>query len=166
MRIGVAYYPEHWPEERWPVDARMLRETGMDVVRIGEFAWSRLEPRRGQYELEVKFAISGKKWESIVVLFPCGGSATGLGIRPKDAVLITASKDKHFISEHEPVDIDREHALTPDIRYSLYGTFVEMYLEQGRTHDAEELMPTVEAIAKAFPPAAEHLKQLKERMHH
>jgi tetratricopeptide (TPR) repeat protein len=64
------------------------------------------------------------------------------------------------------LDIDREHALTPDIRYSLYGTFVEMYLEQGRTDDAEELMPTVEAIAKAFPPAAEHLKQLKKRMHH
>jgi serine/threonine protein kinase/tetratricopeptide (TPR) repeat protein len=64
------------------------------------------------------------------------------------------------------LDIDRRHALTPDIRYSLYGTFVEMYLEQGRTDDAEELMPTVEAIAKAFPPAAEHLRQLKKRMHH
>jgi len=64
------------------------------------------------------------------------------------------------------LDIDREHPLTPDIRYSLYGTFVEMYLEQGRTHDAEMLMPTVEAIAKAFPPAAEHLKGLKKRMHH
>jgi len=49
MQIGVAYYPEHWPEERWPVDARLMRETGIDVVRVGEFAWSRMEPRRGQY---------------------------------------------------------------------------------------------------------------------
>lgn len=62
--------------------------------------------------------------------------------------------------------IDREHPLTPDIRYSLYGTFVEMYLEQGKVEDAEELMPTVEAIAKAFPAAGEHLKGLKKRMHH
>jgi len=52
MRIGVAYYPEHWPEERWAEDARLMRETGVDVVRIGEFAWSRLEPRRGQYDLD------------------------------------------------------------------------------------------------------------------
>jgi len=50
MRIGVAYYPEHWPEDRWPVDARMMREMGIDVVRLGEFAWSRLEPRRGQFD--------------------------------------------------------------------------------------------------------------------
>ncbi|MFW6119112.1 MAG: beta-galactosidase [Planctomycetota bacterium] len=52
MRIGVAYYPEHWPEDRWAEDARLMRETGVDVVRIGEFAWSRLEPRRGQYDLD------------------------------------------------------------------------------------------------------------------
>ena len=52
MRIGVAYYPEHWPEDRWPVDARMMAETGVDVVRVGEFAWSRLEPKREQYEFD------------------------------------------------------------------------------------------------------------------
>ncbi len=64
------------------------------------------------------------------------------------------------------LSIDRKHPLTPDIRYSLYGTFVEMYLEQGRMEDAEKLMPTVEAIAKAFPPAMEHMRKLKERIHH
>ena len=44
MQIGVAYYPEHWPAERWPVDAQLMREAGVDVVRVGEFAWSSLEP--------------------------------------------------------------------------------------------------------------------------
>ncbi len=52
MRIGVAYYPEHWPQDRWPEDARLMREAGIDVVRVGEFAWSRLEPRRGQYDMD------------------------------------------------------------------------------------------------------------------
>ena len=51
MKIGVAYYPEHWPEERWPADARLMRETGVDVVRVAEFAWSLLEPRRGEFEM-------------------------------------------------------------------------------------------------------------------
>jgi len=51
MKIGVAYYPEHWPEDRWPTDARMMKEMGIDVVRVGEFAWSRLEPRRDQYDM-------------------------------------------------------------------------------------------------------------------
>jgi beta-galactosidase len=50
VRLGVAYYPEQWPEERWPVDARMMAEAGVGVVRMGEFAWSTLEPERGAFE--------------------------------------------------------------------------------------------------------------------
>ena len=50
MKLGVCYYPEHWPESRWPIDARLMRETGLERVRIGEFAWSRIEPVRGRFE--------------------------------------------------------------------------------------------------------------------
>lgn len=50
MKLGVCYYPEHWPEERWPVDARMMREAGLIRVRIGEFAWSRIEPQAGLFD--------------------------------------------------------------------------------------------------------------------
>lgn len=48
--LGVCYYPEHWPEDWWAEDARRMREIGISHVRIGEFAWSRLEPRRGGYD--------------------------------------------------------------------------------------------------------------------
>lgn len=47
--LGVCYYPEHWPEEIWPEDARRMAEAGLTWVRIGEFAWSRLEPVPGEY---------------------------------------------------------------------------------------------------------------------
>ena len=50
LRYGVDYYPEHWPEERWPVDARMQREAGFNTVRLAEFAWSRLEPAPGHFD--------------------------------------------------------------------------------------------------------------------
>ncbi|MGO4110567.1 beta-galactosidase [Paenibacillus sp. YAF4_2] len=52
MNFGVCYYPEHWPEERWPLDAKMMREAGINVVRIGEFSWSKLERRAGEYSFE------------------------------------------------------------------------------------------------------------------
>ncbi|HYD99442.1 MAG TPA: beta-galactosidase, partial [Alphaproteobacteria bacterium] len=45
--LGVCYYPEHWAESRWAEDARRMREVGITYVRIGEFAWSRLEPNPG-----------------------------------------------------------------------------------------------------------------------
>lgn len=48
--LGVCYYPEHWPEAWWPEDAQRMRELGIAFVRIGEFAWSRLEPARGAFE--------------------------------------------------------------------------------------------------------------------
>jgi beta-galactosidase len=52
MYFGVAYYPEHWPEERWPVDAKMMQEAGINGVRMGEFAWSAFEPREGEYHFD------------------------------------------------------------------------------------------------------------------
>ncbi len=51
MRLGVDYYPEHWPEDRWPEDAALMRAAGIGVVRLAEFAWSRLEPREGNFDL-------------------------------------------------------------------------------------------------------------------
>lgn len=50
--IGVCYYPEHWPEDWWDSDARRMAEVGIKVVRIGEFAWSRLEPAPGELQLD------------------------------------------------------------------------------------------------------------------
>jgi beta-galactosidase len=50
QRLGVCYYPEHWPEALWAEDARRMREIGVHFVRVGEFAWSRLEPREGVYD--------------------------------------------------------------------------------------------------------------------
>ena len=47
MRIGADYYPEHWPPERWKHDAELMKRAGLQLVRVGEFAWSRFEPRPG-----------------------------------------------------------------------------------------------------------------------
>lgn len=49
MQLGVCYYPEHWPHEMWQADAQAMHKLGIQWVRIGEFAWSRIEPEAGQY---------------------------------------------------------------------------------------------------------------------
>ena len=48
--LGVCYYPEHWDESVWAEDARRMADLGLSWVRIGEFAWSRLEPRPDQFD--------------------------------------------------------------------------------------------------------------------
>ncbi len=52
QKLGTCYYPEHVPEEVWAEDAARMRELGLGLVRIGEFAWSRLEPEPGIYRFE------------------------------------------------------------------------------------------------------------------
>jgi len=52
IHFGCAWYPEHWPASRWPHDLQLMRDAGMTVVRIGEFAWSRMEPAEGQFTLD------------------------------------------------------------------------------------------------------------------
>ena len=52
MQFGCAWYPEQWPRERRDVDLDLMREAGMNVVRVGEFGWSRFEPEEGRFEFE------------------------------------------------------------------------------------------------------------------
>lgn len=50
--IGSAWYPEQWPESAWPEDLRLMKGHGANVVRIGEYAWSRMEPEEGKYDMD------------------------------------------------------------------------------------------------------------------
>lgn len=49
MHFGADYYPEHWSEDRWEIDAKLMQAANLNVVRLAEFAWSKLEPREGHY---------------------------------------------------------------------------------------------------------------------
>lgn len=42
--LGVCFYPEQWPRERWQPYARQMRELGLSYVRLAEFAWAVIEP--------------------------------------------------------------------------------------------------------------------------
>ena len=48
--LGTCYYPEHWDRSIWEDDARRMVEAGLSWVRIGEFAWSQIEPREGEFQ--------------------------------------------------------------------------------------------------------------------
>lgn len=48
---GAAYYPELWNEETIEEDIRLMVEAGINVVRMGEFAWSTMEKEEGKIDL-------------------------------------------------------------------------------------------------------------------
>ncbi len=50
--LGTCYYPEHWPKSLWREDLERMLEAGIEVIRIAEFAWSKVEPREGEFTFE------------------------------------------------------------------------------------------------------------------
>ena len=50
--LGAAWYPEQWPESRWDADLALMEKAGMTVTRVGEFAWSRMEPSDNHIDLD------------------------------------------------------------------------------------------------------------------
>ena len=62
MYFGVDYYPEHWvypyagtpedPEARWKRDAELMSAAGVNVVRMGEFAWGIYESDEGHFNFD------------------------------------------------------------------------------------------------------------------
>ncbi len=48
--LGCAYYPEDWDDSQLEYDISMMKKAGITCARIGEFAWRKMEPKRGQYE--------------------------------------------------------------------------------------------------------------------
>lgn len=52
MQYGVAYYPEHKTKEELQHDLKLLKESGINTVRMGEFAWCKMEPDPGVYQFD------------------------------------------------------------------------------------------------------------------
>ncbi len=52
LGLGTAWYPEQWPEARWSADLDLMQKAHIRWVRVGEFAWSRMEPSEGHYDFD------------------------------------------------------------------------------------------------------------------
>jgi len=50
LLYGVAYYDEYMPYERLDEDIRMMKEAGINLVRIAESTWSTHEPQNGVFD--------------------------------------------------------------------------------------------------------------------
>jgi beta-galactosidase len=89
--LGAAWYPEHWPEDRWAKDLTLMQAAGINMVRVGEFAWSRMEPSEGQFDfawLERAIALAGKHHIKVVVGTPTAAPPAWLTQKYPDTLAI------------------------------------------------------------------------------
>ncbi|GLI26234.1 beta-galactosidase [Agromyces rhizosphaerae] len=50
MLYGADYNPDQWPEEVWDDDVRLMQQAGVNIVSLGIFAWSRIQPTEDAWD--------------------------------------------------------------------------------------------------------------------
>ncbi|MCB5199650.1 beta-galactosidase [Loktanella sp. TSTF-M6] len=91
--LGVCYYPEHWPETQWASDAARMVAAGLTWVRIGEFAWQRIEPAPGTFDwdwLDRAVAVLGDAGLKVVMGTPTATPPRWLVDQMPDMIAVDA----------------------------------------------------------------------------
>ena len=91
LLLGVAWYPEQWPEQRWEQDLALMEAANIHVVRIAEFAWSSMEPSEGNFQMDwLKRAIrlAVKHHISVILGTPTAAPPAWLTQKYPDTLLI------------------------------------------------------------------------------
>lgn len=73
---GACFYPELWDEDVLDEDIRMMKRAGINVVRIGEFAWSRMEPEEGRIAVGFFAGVIRKLYDNKIETVMCTPTAT------------------------------------------------------------------------------------------
>ncbi|MFB9277571.1 beta-galactosidase [Cohnella cellulosilytica] len=93
LKFGVDYYPEHCPREAWEWDADGMRDMGIDLARLAEFAWAKLEPEEGRFDfawLDESIRILHERGIKIVLGTPTAAPPVWLMERSPDVYPVTA----------------------------------------------------------------------------
>ncbi len=50
MLYGADYNPDQWSEDVWDDDIRLMREAGVNIVSLGIFSWSKIQPTEHEWD--------------------------------------------------------------------------------------------------------------------
>ena len=93
LYLGSAWYPEQWPESRWDADLALMEQAHFNVVRVGEFAWSSLEPRENVYTLDWldrAIALAAKHHLRVVIGTPTDAPPAWLTVKYPETLGVNA----------------------------------------------------------------------------
>lgn len=76
MYIGAAYYPELWEREEIERDISRCREYGINLLRVGEFAWEKLETREGKFDFDWLEDVINRLWQAGISVLLCTPTST------------------------------------------------------------------------------------------
>lgn len=111
IRLGVCYYPEHWDENLWDSDAKRMKALGIKQVRIGEFAWSRIEPSPGELRwdwLDRAIEVLAAQGLEVVMCTPTATPPKWLVDRHDDVLAVDANGRKRAFGSRRHYDFSSD----------------------------------------------------------
>lgn len=105
ISLGTCYYPEHWDKKLWKEDMRRMKQNGIFTIRIGEFAWSMIEPSDSEFSFDFfdEFLDAAEK-EQMKVIFSTPTAAPPVWLSEKYPEILNCRKDgvqyRHGMRRH------------------------------------------------------------------
>ncbi len=150
--LGAAWYPEQWPEAQWEPDLERMEAARIHLVRVGEFAWSTMEPEEGQYHfewLERAITLAAKHHICVVLGTPTAAPPAWLTTKYPETLRIDENgrRDEHG---------NRQQFSFADPKYRelAHGIAEQMAIHFGHNPNVVGWQLDNEYAADSFDPAA------------
>lgn len=104
-QIAVDYYPEHCDESLWPRDLRLMKENGIEAVRMFCFCWSRLEQGDENWNFDwthrILRLLESEKMKAVLCT-PTGAPPAWLTAKHPETLLVprNGKRAKHGARKH------------------------------------------------------------------
>jgi beta-galactosidase len=130
--IGTDWYPEQWPESRWETDLQMMESAHLKVVRLAEFAWSRMEPSEGHFDfdwLDRSIRLAEKHHIAVVLGTPTAGPPAWLTQKYPETLRVES--DGQIVAHG-----NRAHGSVTSVKYREFCKRIALEMAKRYGHDA------------------------------
>src|ERR1700754_4312298 len=107
LRYGAAYYYEYMPQERLEKDVQLMKEAGINIVRLAESTWSVWEPTDGVFDfskLDRVLDAMEKAGIGVIIGTPTYAIPAWLAREPPE-VLVTTNSGRRQYGARQNMDI-------------------------------------------------------------
>lgn len=111
LLFGVAYYDEYMPYDRLDQDIKMMKEAGINCVRIAESTWSTVEPQDNVFDFKHIDRVLDAMYKAnikVIIGTPTYAVPTWL-VKKYPSVLATTPKGQNQYGARQKMDITDEH---------------------------------------------------------
>ena len=105
--FGCAYYDEYMPESRTDTDFQMMKDAGMNVIRIAESTWSTWEPEEGRFDFTslIRMLEGARKYGLQVIIGTPTYAFPSWLLKKDPDVLATTREGRHLYGRRQLIDL-------------------------------------------------------------